>query len=167
MSMSRCGNICIMLHKCSRKERRRGFRNRSSVDAAVPGRRCVFLCERKNTVFGLPKVDAIRNHWLRLFTTQQHNPNIQMCAMHFMDDSFVNLVEYKAGYAWRLFLNKRVNFRLCYNNLALLNQRNENLFLWQVYTLNNTLTTGKNIININYNIHIYENSPDLLFSITN
>ncbi len=25
----------------------------------------VFLCECKSTLFGLPKVDAIRNHWLR------------------------------------------------------------------------------------------------------
>ncbi len=64
MSTSRCGNICVMLPKCSRKERRRGFSNRSSVDAAMSGRRCVFLCESKSTLFGLPKVDAIRNHWL-------------------------------------------------------------------------------------------------------
>ncbi len=41
-----------------------------------------------------------------LFTTQQHNPNVQICTTHFMDDSFVNLVEYKAGYARRLFLKK-------------------------------------------------------------
>ncbi len=25
----------------------------------------MFLCESKNTLFGLLKVDAIRNHWLR------------------------------------------------------------------------------------------------------
>ncbi len=48
--------------KCSRKERRRGFSNRSSVDAAMTGRRCVFLVERKSTLFGLLKVDAFRNH---------------------------------------------------------------------------------------------------------
>ncbi len=62
----------------------------------------MFLCERKSTLFGLLKVDAIRNHWLRFVyntTAQQHNPNVQVCAMHFMGDSFVNLVEYKAGYA--------------------------------------------------------------------
>ncbi len=41
---SRCGNICVMQLKCSRKERRCGFSNRSSVDAAMSGRRCVFLC---------------------------------------------------------------------------------------------------------------------------
>ncbi len=39
----------------------------------------------------------------------------------FMDDRFV--VEYKAGYAQRLFLEKKGKFRLCYNNLAILNQR--------------------------------------------
>ncbi len=62
--MSRCGNICVMPPN-SRKERRRGFSNRSSVDAAMSGRRCVFLYESKSTLFGLQKVDAIRNHWLR------------------------------------------------------------------------------------------------------
>ncbi len=65
MSMSRCGNICIMLPKCSCKERRRCFSNRSSVEAAMSGRRCVFLCKSKNTLFGLLKVDAFRYHWLR------------------------------------------------------------------------------------------------------
>ncbi len=25
----------------------------------------MFLCESKSTLFGLPKVDAIRNHWLK------------------------------------------------------------------------------------------------------
>ncbi len=39
---------------------------------------------------------------LDLYTTQQHNANIQICAMHFMDDSCVNLGEYKAGCAWRV-----------------------------------------------------------------
>ncbi len=68
MSTSRCGNICIMPPKCSCKERRRGFSNRSSVDA---GRHCVFLGESKITLFGLPKVDA-----LRLLATGQHNPDV-------------------------------------------------------------------------------------------
>ncbi len=61
-----------------------------------------------------------------LFTTEQHNPDVRICATHFMDDSFVNLGEYKAGCAQRLFLKKRGkkgNFRLCYDNLVLLNQR--------------------------------------------
>ncbi len=58
MSTSRCGNISLLPPKCSREERRRGFSNRSSVDAVVSGRRCVFLCESKSTLFGLPKVDA-------------------------------------------------------------------------------------------------------------
>ncbi len=30
-----------------------------SVDAAMSGRQCVFLCESKSTLFGLPRVDAI------------------------------------------------------------------------------------------------------------
>ncbi len=57
MSTSLCGNICVMPPKCARKERRRGFSNRSSVDAAMSGRRCVLLC--KSTLFGLLKVDAV------------------------------------------------------------------------------------------------------------
>ncbi len=74
MSTSRCGNICIMPPKCARKERRRGFSNRSSVDAGMSGRRCVFLCESKSTLFGLPKVDAIRNHWLRFVYNRTAQP---------------------------------------------------------------------------------------------
>ncbi len=66
MSTSRWGNICVMLPKCSRKEGRRDFSNRSSVEATMTGRSCVFLGESKSTLFGLPKVDAFRNHWLRL-----------------------------------------------------------------------------------------------------
>ncbi len=56
------GNICVMSPKCSHKERRHGFSNRSSVEADMSGRSCVFLCESKSTLFGLPKVDAFRNH---------------------------------------------------------------------------------------------------------
>ncbi len=110
ISTSRCENICVMPPKCSRKERRRGFSNRSSVDAVMSGRRCVFLCESKNALFGLPKVDAIRNLWLIFVYYRKHNPNVRICATHFMDDCFVNLGEYKAGCAQRLFLKKnRVN----------------------------------------------------------
>ncbi len=74
MSTSRCGNICIMPPKCARKERRRGFSNRSSVDAAMSGRRYVFLGESKSPLFGLPKVDAIRNHWLRFVYNRTAQP---------------------------------------------------------------------------------------------
>ncbi len=69
--------------KCSREERRHGFSNRSSVDAAVSGRRCVFLCENKSTLFGLLKVDAFRIIMITYNRT----------ATHFMDDRFVNLGE--------------------------------------------------------------------------
>ncbi len=55
----------------------------------------MFLGESKSTLFGLPKVDAIRNHSLRLFTTEQHNLNVRICATYFMDDRFVNLGEYE------------------------------------------------------------------------
>ncbi len=74
MSTSRCGNICVMPPKCSRKERRHSFSNRSSVDAVMSGRCCVFLCESKSTLFVLPKVDAIRNHWLRFVYNRTAHP---------------------------------------------------------------------------------------------
>ncbi len=81
--MSRCGNICIMPPKCSREERRHGFSNRSSVDAAVSGRSCVFLGESKSTLFGLLKVDVFRIIMITYNRT----------ATHFMDDCFMNLGE--------------------------------------------------------------------------
>ncbi len=66
MSTSWCGNTCVMPPKCSHKERRRGFSNRSSVDAVLWCHgEAVFLGESKSTLFDLPKVDAFRNHWLR------------------------------------------------------------------------------------------------------
>ncbi len=76
-------NICIMPPKCSRKERRRGFSNRSSVDAAVTGRRCVFLCESKSIYLA--------------FWNSMHLGIVKITynrtATHFMDNSFVNLGE--------------------------------------------------------------------------
>ncbi len=55
----------------------------------------MFLDESQSTLFGPPQVDAFRN-----------NPNVRICATHFMDDSFVNLGQCKAGCAQRLFLKK-------------------------------------------------------------
>ncbi len=70
----------------------------------------MFLCESKSTLFGLMKVDAIRNHWLRLFITEQHNPNVRICAMHFMDDNFIEpSIYYKVNCEQRLSKRKRVN----------------------------------------------------------
>ncbi len=53
-----CGNICIMQPKCSRKVISRGFSSRSSVEVAITEK--LFLA--KSTLYGLPKVDAFRNH---------------------------------------------------------------------------------------------------------
>ncbi len=51
-----------------------------SVDAAMSGRRCVFQCESKITLFGLPKVDAIRNHWLRFVYNRTAQPKcLNLC----------------------------------------------------------------------------------------
>ncbi len=33
-----------------------------TTDKAMSGRRCVFLGQSNSTLFGLPKVDALRNH---------------------------------------------------------------------------------------------------------
>ncbi len=55
-----------------------GFSNRSSVDAAVSGRHCVFLGQSKITLFGLPGIIKI---------------TYNRTATHFMDDRFVNLGE--------------------------------------------------------------------------
>ncbi len=87
----------------------------------------MFLCESKSTLFGLPNVDAIRNHWLRFVYNRTANPNVRICATHFMDDHFVNLGEYKAGCAKmakkKSQKKKKGQFRLCSENLVLLNQR--------------------------------------------
>ncbi len=62
------GNICVMLSK-----RRRGFSN-----AGVLMQPCqvdpVFLCESKSTLFGLMKVDPIRNHCQDLTNNNEHTP---------------------------------------------------------------------------------------------
>ncbi|XP_016361867.1 uncharacterized protein LOC107703658 [Sinocyclocheilus anshuiensis] len=70
-------------------------------------RRCVLRCERISTLFGLPKEDTTRNLWLSfIYNTvpEQYNRNIRICAAHFTDDCFLNLGEYKACCAKRLFL---------------------------------------------------------------
>ncbi len=52
----------------------------------------MFLGESKSTLFGLPKVDAVRNHWLRfVYNSTTAQPNVRICSTHFMDDRFVNL----------------------------------------------------------------------------
>ncbi len=56
----------------------------------------VFRCENEGTLFGLPKEDTTRNQWLRcIYNTvpEQFNPNIRVCAVHFMEDYFLNLEE--------------------------------------------------------------------------
>ncbi len=82
---------------------------------------------KQSTLFGLPNVDAIRNHWLRFVYNRTANPNVRICATHFMDDHFVNLGEYKAGCAKmakkKSQKKKKGQFRLCSENLVLLNQR--------------------------------------------
>ncbi len=96
----------------------------------------MFLCKSKSTLFGLLKVDAFRNHRLRLFTTEQHNPNVRICATHLMDDSFVNLVEYKAGCARRLFLKKKEKKRVNSDfAMTIISDRKYVLLLVQVFAI--------------------------------
>ncbi len=54
MSTSQCGNICLMPPKCSRKERRRGFSNRNSVDARSHVREKLGVSMRKQNHFIWP-----------------------------------------------------------------------------------------------------------------
>jgi len=84
MSTSLCGKICITLPRCSRKERRHNFDSRCSIaaTAAMSWRHCVFHCESKTTLFGLPKEDTTRNQWLScIYNTvpEQFNRNICVC----------------------------------------------------------------------------------------
>ncbi len=55
MSMSRCGNICIMPPKCSCKKRRHGFSKRSSVDAVMSGRSYVSMRKQKHFIWPFRK----------------------------------------------------------------------------------------------------------------
>uniref|UniRef100_A0A672KPY8 Golgi-specific brefeldin A-resistance guanine nucleotide exchange factor 1 n=1 Tax=Sinocyclocheilus grahami TaxID=75366 RepID=A0A672KPY8_SINGR len=65
---------------------RRDFDSRCSIVVAATAmlwRRCVFRCESKNTLFGLPKEDTTNNQWLScIYSTvpEQFNPNI--CVRH-------------------------------------------------------------------------------------
>ncbi len=126
MSTSRCGNICVMLPKCSRKERRRGFSNRSSVDAAMTGRRCVFLCESKSTLFGLPKEDAIRNNLLIFVYNRTAQPKCSNLCNAFYGQPFCEprrVQGWLCTKAIKKAIKKMGQLRLCYDNLVLLNQR--------------------------------------------
>ncbi len=59
--------------------------------APCPGD-AVFHCE--STLFGLPKEDTTRNRWISCIyytVPEQFNPNIRVCAAHFMEDYFLKL----------------------------------------------------------------------------
>ncbi len=117
MSMSRCGNICIMPPKCSRKERRQGFSNQSSVDAAMSGRHCVHLIFLI-TLFGLLKVDAIRNHWLRVVYNRTAQPKCSNLCIAFYGRQFR---EPSRVQGWLCTKDISKKEKLCYDNLPLLN----------------------------------------------
>ncbi len=92
----------------------------------------MFLCESKSTLFCLPKVDAIRNHWLRFVyntTAQPKCSNLcnalygrQFCEPSrvqgwlCMKDIYIYIYIY-------IYILKKSQLRLCYDNLAFLNQQ--------------------------------------------
>jgi len=99
------------LHNDAKKvhTKKEGVVSVTAVDAAVSGRRCLFLCESKSTLFGLPNEDL---ESLVKICIQQ-NSTIQM--FEFVQRiCFVN-GQYKAGCAQRLFkkYNKFDRFDLC------------------------------------------------------
>ncbi len=76
-------------------KRRRGFSKRSSVHAGSHVRETRCVSRRKQKLFIWPsEVDAIWNHSLRLIQTEQQNLNVRICSTHFMDEGFMNPVEY-------------------------------------------------------------------------
>jgi len=85
---------------------------RRSTTSLVSGivmsrRRCFCQCAGNLPLFSLPKEYKLRNTWLQfVFPTipQQFNSNIYLCALHFMDDCFLNLSQYTAGFSKRLML---------------------------------------------------------------
>ncbi len=106
-----------MQPKCSLKERRRGFSKHSSVDAAVSGRRCVLLGESTSTLFGLPKVDVFRNHWLRFVYNTTAQPK---CS---------NLCN--AFYGWQFREPRREQGWLCTKAIYKNKKRSIPTLLWQ------------------------------------
>lgn len=72
-------------------------------------RKCFFNCEKKLPLFGLPKDDGTRRLWIQFAFPDlppQHNTNINLCALHFTDESFVNRAQYNAGFSARLLLKE-------------------------------------------------------------
>ncbi len=56
----------------------------------------MFRCENETTLFGLPNKYTTKNQWLSyIYNTvpEQFNPNIRVCAVHFMEDCFLILEE--------------------------------------------------------------------------
>ncbi len=80
----------------------------------------MFLCESKSTLFALPKVDAIRNHWLRFVYNTTAQPKCSNLCNAFYGRPFCEPKRVRLRLANAQLTNGQ--FRLCYDNLALLNQ---------------------------------------------
>ncbi len=70
----------------------------------------MFLCESKSTLLGLPKVDAIRNHWLRFVYNTTAQPKCSNLCNAFYGRPFCEPKRVRLRLAIsRLFLKKKVN----------------------------------------------------------
>ncbi|XP_077063253.1 uncharacterized protein LOC143715388 isoform X3 [Siphateles boraxobius] len=73
----------------------------------MPSKRCYFHPNCRSTLLSLPRDRGVRDQWLKfIFNSVPHNydPNLALCAAHFMEESFHNLGEFNAGFAQRLVL---------------------------------------------------------------
>ncbi len=79
----------------------------------------MFLGESKSTLFGLPKVDAFRNHWLRYVYNRTAQPKCSNLCNGFYGRQFREPSRVKGWLCMKA--KKKGQFQLCYDNLALLN----------------------------------------------
>ncbi len=71
----------------------------------------MFLCESKSTLFGLPKVDAIRNHWLRFVYNTTAQPKCLNLCNAFYGRQFREPSRAQGSTKKK----KKGKFRLCYD----------------------------------------------------
>ncbi len=86
----------------------------------------MFLCESKSSLFGLQKVDAIRNHWLRFVYNRTAQPKFSNLCNAFYGRQFREPRRVQGWLCTKAISKKKKGgqFRLCSDSLALiLNQR--------------------------------------------
>lgn len=73
----------------------------------MSSKRCYFHPGVQSPLFGLPRDAVLRDQWLQFMfnsVPENYNPHVKLCAAHFAKDSFLNLNQFNAGFAQRLFL---------------------------------------------------------------